>query len=379
MAPLEGILVADFSRVLAGPLAAMLLGDLGADVIKVERPDGGDDTRAWGPPWSDGVSTYYLGLNRNKRSIALDLKDEGDLALARELAGRADVLIESFRPGLISELGLGLDALREVNPGLVTCSVTAFGSGEEAAALPGYDFLLQAMGGLMSVTGEPDGQPLKAGTAVVDLVCGLLAANGIQAALVERARTGAGRHVEVSLMDSALTCLLNQGTAWVNAGVTGRRRGNRHPSIVPYETYATADRPLAIAVGNERIFVRLCEALGLSSLPGDERFASNAARVEHADALLEAFEGVLRERPAEHWLEVLRAAKVPAGPINGVDEAFALASELGMEPVVDVDGLPVIAPPLRVDGERPPVRRAPPALDEHGDELRAWLTRAARA
>ncbi len=177
--------------------------------------------------------------------------------------------------------------------------------------MPGYDFLLQAMGGLMSVTGEPDGQPLKAGTAVVDLVCGLLAANGIQAALVERARTGVGRHVEVSLMDSALTCLLNQGTAWVAAGVNGRRRGNRHPSIVPYETYETADRPLAIAVGNERIFVRLCEALGLPALPGDERFASNEARVAHADELMEAFEAVLRREPAAHWLEVLRAAKVP--------------------------------------------------------------------
>ena len=379
MAPLDGILVADFSRVLAGPLAAMLLGDLGADVIKVERPDGGDDTRAWGPPWRDGVSTYYLGLNRNKRSIALDLKDAEDLALARELARRADVMIESFRPGLIGELGLAPDEVRRTNPGLVSCSVTAFGSSPEAAGMPGYDFLLQAMGGLMSVTGEPDGQPLKAGTAVVDLVCGLLAANGIQAALVERARTGAGRHVEVSLMDSALTCLLNQGTAWVAAGVTGRRRGNRHPSIVPYETYATADRPLAIAVGNERLFVRLCEALGLPELPADARFASNAVRVEHADELMEAFERVLREQPAEHWLEVLRAAQVPAGPINGVDEAFALASELGMEPVEDVEGLPVIRPPLRVDGERPDIRHAPPGLDEHGDELRAWLTRAARA
>lgn len=379
MAPLDGILVADFSRVLAGPLAAMLLGDLGADVIKVERPDGGDDTRAWGPPWRDGVSTYYLGLNRNKRSIALDLKDAGDLELARELAARADVLIESFRPGLIAELGLGLDALREVNPGVVTCSVTAFGSGPEAAGLPGYDFLLQAMGGLMSVTGAPDGEPTKAGTAVVDLVCGLLAANGIQAALVERARTGAGRHVEVSLMDSALTALLNQGSAWVAAGVTGRRRGNRHPSIVPYETYATADRPLAIAVGNERIFARLCEALGLGELPADERFASNAARVEHADELMEAFEAVLRTRPAAEWLEVLRAAKVPAGPINGVDEAFALASELGMEPVEEVDGVPLTTPPLRLDGARPAIRRAPPALDEHGDELRAWLASPRRA
>src|SRR3954451_23170059 len=373
MPPLDGILVADFSRVLAGPLAAMLLGDLGADVIKVERPDGGDDTRAWGPPWRDGVSTYYLGMNRNKRSLALDLHDDHDRALARTLAERADVLIESFRPGLIADLGLDPDDVRAVNPGLVSCSVTAFGSSEDAAGLPGYDFLLQAMGGLMSVTGEPGGQPLKAGTAVVDLVCGLLAANGIQGALVERASTGRGRHVEVSLMDSALTCLLNQGTAWVAAGVRGRRRGNRHPSIVPYETYETADRPLAIAVGNERLFVRLCEALGLASLATDPRFATNEARVGNADALKDAFEAVLRESGSAHWLEVLRAAKVPAGPINEVDEAFAYAEELGLEPVSEVDGVPLVNPPLRVDGERPPIRHAPPALDEHGDELRAWL------
>jgi crotonobetainyl-CoA:carnitine CoA-transferase CaiB-like acyl-CoA transferase len=378
MPPLDGILVADFSRVLAGPLAAMLLGDLGADVIKVERPDGGDDTRAWGPPWRDEVSTYYLALNRNKRSIALDLKDPADLELARALAERADVMIESFRPGLISELGLDPDSVRSVNPGLVSCSVTAFGSGEAGAGLPGYDFLLQAMGGLMSVTGEPDGRPLKAGTAVVDLVCGLLAANGIQGALVERSRTGVGRHVEVSLMDSALTILLNQGTAWVAAGVNGQRRGNRHPSIVPYETYETADREIAIATGNERIFVRLCEALGLDSLPADERFASNEARVSHADELADAFHAVLRTESSSHWLSVLRAAKVPAGPINGVDEAFAYAEELGLEPIEEVDGLPLIRPPLRVDGERPPIRHAPPGLDEHGDSLREWLRSAAR-
>src|SRR3954447_982746 len=374
MAPLDGLLVADFSRVLAGPLASMLLGDLGADVVKVERPDGGDDTRAWGPPWRDGEATYYLGLNRNKRSIALDLGDEADRALARRLGERADVLLESFRPGLMAKWALDGDTLRGRNPALVSCSITAFGTGEAARGMPGYDFLLQAMGGLMSVTGEPDGRPLKVGAAVVDLVCGLLAANGIQAALVERARTGRGRHVEVSLMDSAITCLLNQGTAWVAAGVRGRRRGNRHPSIVPYETYETADRPLAIAVGNERIFVRLCEALGLDALPSDERFATNEARGGHADELQAAFEDVLRAHDADHWLRVLREAKVPAGPINEVDEAFALAEELGMEPVEEVGGLPLIRPPLRVDGERPPIRHAPPALDQDGAELRAWLT-----
>src|SRR3954451_16477710 len=364
MPPLEGILVADFSRVLAGPLAAMLLGDLGADVIKVERPDGGDDTRAWGPPWHDGESTYYLGLNRNKRSIALDLADEDDRALARELGARADGLIESFRPGLIASWGLDGESLRAVNPGLVSCSVTAFGTTSDAAtALPGYDFLLQAMGGLMSVTGEPDGRPLKAGTAVVDLVCGLLAANGIQAALLERARTGAGRHVEVSLMDSALTCLLNQSWAWVAAGVKGRRRGNRHPSIIPYETYETADREIAVAVGNDRMFARLCAVVGL---PEDERLATNESRVAHADELAEALEARLRAHPAEHWLHRLRAAKVPAGPINGIDEAFALADELGMEPTQTVDGVPLVNPPVRVDGSPPPARPRPPELRPHG-------------
>jgi crotonobetainyl-CoA:carnitine CoA-transferase CaiB-like acyl-CoA transferase len=376
MAPLDGILVADFSRVLAGPLAAMLLGDLGADVVKVERPDGGDDTRAWGPPWRGDEATYYLGLNRNKRSLALDLGDPRDVELARRLAGRADVLIESFRPGLMERWGLDGDTLRAANPGLVTCSITAFGTAsEDARALPGYDFLAQAMGGLMSVTGEQDGRPLKTGAAVVDLVCGLLAAVGIQAALAERGRTGRGRHVEVSLMDATLMSLLNQGSAWVLGGVVPHRRGNRHPSITPYETYETADRPIALAVGNDRLFGRLCDALGLPELPADERFATNSARVAHADELAELLEAVLRTRPADDWFDALRAAAVPAGPINDVAEAFALAESLGMEPVREAGGCPLPAPPLRLDGERPEIRRPPPRLDEHGDELRQWLRR----
>src|SRR5215218_5002206 len=312
MAPLDGLLVADFSRVLAGPLASMLLGDLGADVVKVERPDGGDDTRAWGPPWRDGEATYYLGLNRNKRSLALDLGDEADVDLARRLALRADVLIESFRPGLMARWGLDPETLRRDNPGLVTCSVTAFGTGEEAHTLPGYDFLAQAMGGLMSVTGEADGRPVKVGAAVVDLVCGLLAVVGIQGALAERERSGRGRHVEVSLMDAALMSLLNQGSAWVLGGAVPQRRGNRHPSISPYETFEAADRPIAVAVGNDRLFARLCDALGLPELPRDERFATNSARVANAALLGERLEAVLRTRPAAEWVAALRAASVPA-------------------------------------------------------------------
>jgi crotonobetainyl-CoA:carnitine CoA-transferase CaiB-like acyl-CoA transferase len=229
------------------------------------------------------------------------------------------------------------------------------------------------MGGLMSVTGEPDGRPLKAGAAVVDLICGLLATIGIQAALAE----GGGRDVEVSLMDSALASLLNQGSAWVAGGAVPSRRGNRHPSIVPYETYEASDRPFAVAVGNDRLFARLCEAIGLPQLAGDERFASNQARVENVDALAAEFEAVFRTEPADHWVQTLRAAGVPVGPINRVDEAFALAADLGLEPVDESHGVPLIAPPLRIDGQRPAVRRPPPRLDEHGDEIRSWLRAAA--
>src|SRR5919197_302516 len=375
--PLSGLLVADFSRVLAGPYASMLLGDLGADVIKVERPDGGDDTRPWGPPWRGEDATYYLGLNRNKRSVALDLTDEGDRSLARTLGERADVLLESFRPGLMESWGLDGDTLRaRGNPGLVSCSVTAFGTGERARGVPGYDFLLQAMGGLMSVTGEEDGRPLKVGAPVVDLICGLLATIGIQAALVERAATGRGRHVEVSLMDSALTALLNQGTGWVLAGALPRRRGNRHPSITPYEPYETADRPIAVAVGNDRLFARLCEAVGAPELANEERYATNSARVANADALAERLELAFRAEPADHWVERLRSASVPVGPINDVAEAWALAEELGLAAVQEADGMPLPAPPLRIDGERPPVARRPPRLDEHGEAIREWLRSA---
>jgi crotonobetainyl-CoA:carnitine CoA-transferase CaiB-like acyl-CoA transferase len=367
--PLSGLIVADFSRVLAGPYASMLLGDLGADVIKVERPGTGDDTRAWGPPWRDGESTYYLSLNRNKRSVVLDLTEPADRDLARRLGERADVLIESFRPGLMASWGLDGDTLRAVNPRLVSCSVTAFGSGEAAAGMPGYDFLLQAMGGLMSVTGEPDGRPLKTGAAVVDLICGLLATIGVQAALAG----GGGRHVEVSLMDSVLAALLNQGSAWVAGGVVPSRRGNRHPSIVPYETYEASDRPFAVAVGNDRLFARLCEAVGRPALAADPRFATNEARVAHVEELAAEVNAVFRTEPAEVWVQRLRAASVPVGPINAVDEAFALAAELGLEATDDTHGVPLITPPLRFDGARPEIRYPPPKLDEHGEEIRAWL------
>jgi formyl-CoA transferase len=370
---LHGLLVADFSRVLAGPLCTMTLADLGADVVKVERPGTGDDTRGWGPPWTDEGSSYHLALNRGKRSVALDLKDPADLGLAQRLCARADVVVESFRPGTMARLGLGHEALAAANPGVVTVSITAFGGEGPGAALPGYDLLLQAMGGLMSVTGRPDGEPLKVGAALVDLVCGLYATTGVLAALRARERDGHGQHVEVSLLDSALASLLNQGSAFLTAGVVAGRLGNRHPSIAPYETLCAADGPFAVAVGNDALFGRLCDALGRPGLATDERFATNAARVAHRDALAAALEEVLATAPAAAWVARLTAAGVPAGPIHDVAQAFAFAHELGREPVDETGGVRTVRSPLRLSGTPARVQRRPPRLGEHDAEVRAWL------
>jgi crotonobetainyl-CoA:carnitine CoA-transferase CaiB-like acyl-CoA transferase len=370
---LDGILVADLSRVLAGPLCTMTLGDLGADVVKVERPDGGDDTRSWGPPWSDEGATYHLGLNRNKRSVTLDLKDPADLDLARRLCERADVVVESFRPGTIDRLGLGYDAVSEANPGVVFCSISAFGTGERAAALPGYDLLLQAMSGLMSVTGEPSGRPLKAGAALIDMICGLFAANGVLAALRARDRTGRGQRVQVSLMDSALAALLNQASSFLNAGVVPGRMGNRHPSITPYETYAATDGEFAVACGNDSLFRRLCAAIARPELATDARFASNEARLEHREELGAELEAAFASAPAAEWVARLGEAGVPAGPINDVRQAFAFAEDLGLEPSVEVDGVRTVRPVMQLSGTPAAVRRRPPRLGEHDEEIRAWL------
>jgi crotonobetainyl-CoA:carnitine CoA-transferase CaiB-like acyl-CoA transferase len=372
---LDGLLVADFSRVLAGPLCTQTLGDLGADVVKVERPGSGDDTRTWGPPFVEQGATYYLGLNRNKRSIALDLADPEDVALARRLAERADVLVESFRPGTIDRLGLGFDAVAAANPRVVYCSISAFGSGEEAARLPGYDLLLQAMSGLMSVTGEPDGRPLKVGAALIDMVCGLYATTGILAALQSRERTGRGQRVEVSLMDSALAGLLNQASAHLLAGVVPGRLGNRHPSIAPYETYRAADGDFAVAVGNDAIFTRLCAVIERPELAAGGRFATNAARLERRDELGAILEEAFSGAPAAEWVSRLNEAGVPAGPINDIAEAFAFAEALGLRPVWEVDGVRGVRSPLRFSETPASARRRPPALGEHDEELRAWLGR----
>jgi crotonobetainyl-CoA:carnitine CoA-transferase CaiB-like acyl-CoA transferase len=335
---LENLRIVDFSRVLAGPLATMVLADLGASVTKVERPDVGDDTRAWGPPYdASGVATYFQSVNRNKHSVTLDLRDARDVERARELVSAADVLVENFRPGLMDELGLGYEALRAERPALVYCSITGFGEATpEAAALPGYDLLVQALGGLMSITGSADGEPQKVGVALVDVICGLFASVGILAAVRHRERSGEGQRVEVDLLSCLLAALVNQGSAFTVAGVVARRMGNAHPSIAPYDLFAAADGDLVLAVGTDDQFRALTDVIGCPELAEDERFATNSARVANREALHERLEECLRAEPAAHWVQALTAVRVPTGEVNDIAGAFALAEALGLDPIVEL-------------------------------------------
>ena len=374
---LDGILVADFSRVLAGPYATMLLADLGATVVKVERPGAGDDTRSWGPPFTaDGQSTYFQSVNRNKASIALDLSDEADREIAVALATRADVLVENHKPGALTRFGLDYEQVSAVNPAVVYCSISGFGSGL-GSDLPGYDLLVQAMGGLMSITGSTE--PTKAGVAVVDVLTGLHAAVGILAALHHRDRRGEGQRVEATLLTSLQSSLVNQASAFVGAGVVPRLMGNAHPSISPYEVYSAADRPMILAVGNDGQFVRLANVLGDPSLSTDPRFVTNAARVENREALTSAIEHRLTQRPADDWQEELTAAGVPCGPINDIAQGFALAERLGLEPVVDLADPRRSAPQRQVANpvaySRTPAsyRSAPSHVDEDRAAVLALL------
>jgi crotonobetainyl-CoA:carnitine CoA-transferase CaiB-like acyl-CoA transferase len=366
-AALDNLKILDFSRVLAGPFATMMLADLGATVTKVERPGVGDDTRAWGPPFdADGVSTYFDAVNRNKDVVVLDLGAPADRARARALALEADVVVENFRPGVMDGLGLSDAQLRPEHPALVTCSITGFGAGA-GAELPGYDLLIQALGGLMSVTGMAEGQPQKVGVALVDVLAGLFATVGILAALRHRERTGEGQHVEVDLLTSLLAALVNQGSSYTAGGVVPQRMGNAHPSIAPYELLATGDGELVLAVGNDRQFAALCEVVGAPELATDPRFAANGDRVAHRVALRAALEERLAARPAAEWAPALTAARVPAGLVNDVAGAFALASSLGLDPIVTLprtDGSPIAVTrnPISLSATPPTYRTAPPRL-----------------
>jgi crotonobetainyl-CoA:carnitine CoA-transferase CaiB-like acyl-CoA transferase len=373
-APLAGVRVLDLSRVLAGPLATMTLGDLGADVVKVERPGEGDDTRHWGPPFAGDDAAYFLSLNRNKRSVTVDLKTPAGIELVRRLAGDSDVLIENFRPGLMSSLGLSLDELRVANPRLVTCSLTAFGDdAPEAASRPGYDIIVQALSGLMSITGERDGEPTKAGVALLDVVTGLYATVGILAALQERVRTGVGRHVSVSLFDASVAAMVNQASNFLIGGVVPAAMGSQHPNIVPYQVFHGSDRPFILAGGNDRIFRRTCEVIGHPEWADDERFASNQARVEHREALVAMLTDAFAAGTADMWLTELGAASVPCSPIRAMDEVFAAPEGAALIQTVEDPArgtvLRLVADPLRFDGERLPVRLPPPLLGAHDDEV----------
>jgi crotonobetainyl-CoA:carnitine CoA-transferase CaiB-like acyl-CoA transferase len=373
--PLSGLLVADFSRVLAGPYATMLLADLGADVVKVESPDG-DETRSWTPPARDDISTYYLGINRGKRSIVLDLRDPDDLDLARELARRADVMIQNLRPGGMARFGLDFASVSAANPGIVYASISGFGTGP-GARVPGYDLMVQAVSGLMSLTGDPEGPPYRAGISVFDVMAGLHAVIGILAALRHREATGQGQHVELTLLASALSGLVNHSSAYVAGGVVPYRMGNAHPSVFPYEALPTADRDLVVAAANDRLFRKLCTVLEIPEVADDPRFARNSDRTVNRAELTPILVARLATRGADEWFELLVDAGVPCGPINTIDGGFAMAEEFALDPVVEVGegerAVPMARHPITFS--RTPARYAlpPPNLDEHGAELRLWL------
>ncbi|MFC7344317.1 CaiB/BaiF CoA transferase family protein [Saccharopolyspora griseoalba] len=372
--PLDGVVVADFSRVLAGPYATMLLADMGATVIKVERPGSGDDTRSWGPPWTEQGSAYFESVNRSKRSINLDLGDEQDLRAARELVARADVLVENFKAGSLAKHGLDWESARELNPGLIYTSISGFGS-KGGAELPGYDFVVQALGGLMSITGEPGRQPMKVGVAVVDVLTGKDAAMGILAALRHRDRTGRGQHVEVNLLSSLLGSLANQTSSLLATGASPQRMGNRHPSIAPYETLRCEDALLAVAVGNDAQFRALCQALGLVSLADDERFATNAQRVANREELVRSLENVLGARTAADWQRRLTSAGIACGQVNDLAGAVHLAETLGLEPIVEPGGGAAvqIRNPIDFSEHGSAGASPPPQLGEHTKEVLGWL------
>jgi len=379
--PLEGVKVLDLSRVLAGPYATMVLGDLGADVLKVEHPERGDDTRHWGPPFAggeeSGESAYFLSVNRNKRTIGVDLKDKKGLERIKKLAAGADVVIENWRRGALKKLGLGYETLKEANPGLVYCAITGFGPGPDEDR-PGYDFLVQARGGVMGITGQPGGEPTKVGVAISDIVCGLFASNAILAALHRRDVTGEGARIEVPLFESTLGWLANRGQEYLISGEDIGLIGNAHPSIVPYQTFHASDKPLVVAVGNNTQFANLCEAIGRPELADEERYSTNPDRVANREALISELQEEFGKRTADEWAEEIRAAGVPSGPVNTLADVFADEHVLGSGILQNLNhpsagSLKMLASPILIDGERLPIRRPPPILGQHTDDLNdAW-------
>ncbi|HKZ27165.1 MAG TPA: CoA transferase [Rubrobacteraceae bacterium] len=368
--PLEGVRVLDLSRVLAGPYATMMLADLGADVLKIEHPERGDDTRHWGPPFASSESAYFLSVNRNKRSAGVDLKTPEGIEKAKKLAADADVVIENMRRGALEKLGLGYEVLKELNPGIVYCSITGFGPGPDEDR-PGYDFLIQARGGIMGITGFDE--PTKVGVAIADMVCGLQAAMAILAALYRRGATSEGARIEVPLFESQLSWLANRAQEYLVSGEDVGRLGNAHPSIVPYQTFDASDKKIALAVGNDAQFEKLCQAIGRPELAGDERFATNPARVANREELVAILQEEFRKKTADEWVEEIREAGVPVGPVNPLADVFSDEHVLGSGMLQDVEHpaagmLKMLASPILVDGERLQIRHPPPTLGQHTEE-----------
>ncbi len=366
---LENVLVLDMSRVLAGPFATMILSDLGAEVIKVENPKGGDETRGWGPPWFHGESAYYLCANRNKKSITLNLAHPEGREIARRLAEKADVFIENFKVGGLKKFGLDYDSLSRVNPELVYCSITGYGQTGPYKDRPGYDFIIQGMSGLMSITGEPEGMPMKVGVAITDVIAGLYAAIAILAALYKRKQTGQGEYIDISLLDTSISALVNVASNYLVSGETPKRYGNAHPNIVPYETFKASDGYFNLGVGNDSQFRRLCEILGRPELAEDERFKTNAKRVENREQLIPLLNELFSEKPVSFWIETLSKEKIPCGPIYTIPEVFADPHVKERNMVWEIphlgDILKLVASPLKFRNFEVSPKSPPPTLGQH--------------
>ena len=377
--PLAGVKVLDLTRVLAGPYCTMFLGDLGAEVVKIEQPDVGDDTRAWGPPFVGGESAYFLCINRNKKSVTLDLKSNQAVGLLRRLAEGADVLVENFRPGTMERLGLGERELRAANPRLIYASLSGFGADGPMKDWPGYDLIIQAWGGLMSVTGMPDGEPTKVGVAIVDIVAGLMLGKAILAALFARERTGVGQKLETSLLEAEVACLINAGSNYLVGGVVPGRWGNAHPNIVPYQSFKSRDGYLVIGVASEGIWRRLCQAIGMPGLADDPRFARNPQRVEHRGELIDILTEIFLQRDTAAWMTLLIDAGVPCAPVQTIDQVFLAPQVIAREMVVEVPHptagtIRMAGLPVKFSGTPASIRLAPPLLGQHTAEvLRSWL------
>jgi len=377
--PLDGIRVLDLTRVLAGPYCTMFLGDLGAEIVKVEQPGVGDDTRGWGPPFVGGESAYFLCVNRNKKSITIDLKLDDGTALVRRLAEKADVLIENFLPGTMERFGLGEESLRAANPKLIYASLSGFGADGPIRDMPGYDLIVQAWGGLMSITGAPDGEPTKVGVAIIDLVAGLMLGKSIAAALFAREKLGMGQRIDTSLLEAEVACLINAGSNYLVAGKVPGRWGNAHPTIVPYQSFQTADSYLVIGVASEGIWRRFCQAIGKTEMADDARFAKNADRVENRAVLIAMLTEMFRGRDNETWLKILNAAEVPCAPIQTIDQVFAAPQVRHRDMLIEVEHpmagtIRMAGIPVKFSATPASVRLPPPLLGQHTDEvLSSWL------